>query len=149
MDCRSIAQARWAGAYCLVSGISTLLAVPLFLLVLVAPFKPYPIAWVLIFLTEFCLFFSTGPANTVLANVTHPALRSTGFAFNILLIHLLGDAISPPLIGKLSNLPGCNMNDGFKAVSLMMAISGVIWLFAAPHLQRDTERAPTRLERAD
>ena len=136
---------KWPGSYFLVSGISTLLGVPFFLAVLYAPF---PLAWGFIFLTEFCLFFNTGPANTILANVTHPSVRSTGFAFNILIIHLFGDAISPPLIGKISDLWGGNMNAGFAAVSITIALAGVFWLFGAPHLARDTQRAPTLLDEA-
>jgi MFS family permease len=139
-------RGRWPGSYFLVSGISTLLAVPFFLAVL---YVPFPTAWAFIFLSEFCLFFNTGPANTILANVTHPAVRSTAFAFNILVIHLFGDAISPPLIGKISSLWGGNMNAGFAAVSLMIAVAGVCWLFGAPHLARDTEMAPRRLEPID
>ena len=129
-------QRRWSGSYFLVSGVSTLLAVPLFLGVLVAPF---PAAWALIFLTEFCLFFNTGPANTILANVTHPAVRASAFAFNILIIHLLGDAISPPMIGKITDMWGGNMNAGFAAVSVMIGLGGVIWIFGALYL-RTTRR---------
>ena len=64
---------RFSGSYFLVSGAAMLLGFPLFLLVLKVPF---PYAWVLIFLACFCLFFNTGPTNTVLANVTHPSLRA-------------------------------------------------------------------------
>jgi hypothetical protein len=134
---------RWPGSYFLVSGISTLLAVPFFLAVL---YVPFPAAWAFIFLTEFCLFFNTGPANAILANVTHPAVRSSAFALNILIIHLFGDAISPPLIGKITGLWGGNMNAGFAAVSIMIGAAGIFWLFGVPHLARDTAQAPRRLD---
>ena len=73
---------------------------PLFLAVLKAPF---PLGWGLIFLACFCLFFNTGPSNTILANVTHPSMRAAGFALNIFVIHALGDVISPVVIGVLSD----------------------------------------------
>jgi hypothetical protein len=38
------------------------------------------------------------------------------------------------------------MNVGFLAVSAMIIISGVLWLLAARHLERDTALAPTRLD---
>ncbi len=87
-------RTRWPGSYFLVSGATMIACVPCALLFLVVPF---PAAWVFVFVAEFFLFFNTGPTNTILANVVHPAIRSTGFALNILIIHTLGDAISPPL----------------------------------------------------
>lgn len=131
---------RHSGSYFIVSGIAMLLAFPLLLAVLHAPF---PIAWVLIFLTVFCLFFNTGPTNAILANVTHPSIRATGFAINIFIIHLLGDAASPWLIGKIADKT--SMNIAFMVVSFMILVGGIIWLCAARYLGEDTEMAPKRL----
>ncbi len=130
-------RSRFGGSYFLVSGWGMMLAVPLFLAAL---FVPFPAAWVLIFITEFCLFFNTGPSNTILANVTNPAVRASAFALNIFIIHALGDVISPPLIGWISDLTGGNMNAGFAAVSLAMFLSGVFWLLGSKHLAQDTAR---------
>ena len=91
--------------------------------------RRFPTAWGLIFLAEFCLLLNNGPANAVLANVTQPAIRASAFAINIFLIHLLGDAISPSLVGWITGLAGGNMNIGFAAVSVAMALSGVLWMF--------------------
>jgi MFS transporter, Spinster family, sphingosine-1-phosphate transporter len=137
---------RFPGAYFLVSGAALLLAFPCFLLTLYAPF---PLAWCFIFATEFCLFFNTGPANTIIANVTHPAVRSTAFALNILMIHLLGDAISPPLIGWLSDRYGGDMNVGFSAVSVAILIGAGFWLWGARYLAHDTAMAPVRVADAE
>lgn len=59
-----------------------------------------------IFFSEFFLFLNTGPLNTIIVNVTPPGLRATAFAVNIFFIHALGDAISPALLGRLSDLWG-------------------------------------------
>jgi MFS family permease len=128
-------RGRWSGSYFLVSGIGMLVGTPIFLLVLVTPF---PTAWGLIFLTEFCLLLNTGPANAVLANVTRPAIRASAFAINIFLIHLLGDAVSPSLVGWITDLAGGNMNLGFTAVSVAIALSGVLWIAGAKFLAADT-----------
>lgn len=142
-------RTRWSGSYFLVSGIGMLVGLPLFLAFLVTPF---PYAWGLLFAAEFCLFFNTGPTNTILANVTHPAIRASAFAVNILIIHAFGDAISPSLIGwitdatKTAELPVGNMNLSFGAgVSVAIFLSGIFWMLGAKHLQRDTELAPSRL----
>ena len=135
---------RYPGSYFLVSAAGMLTGFPLFLLMLVTPF---PYAWGVIFLAVFCLFFNTGPANTALANVTHPSMRATAFAVNIFVIHALGDAISPTVIGMITDRFNHNMNIGFMAVSGMMALGGVLWWWGARFLARDTELAPTRLQR--
>ncbi|HZZ27098.1 MAG TPA: MFS transporter [Pirellulales bacterium] len=154
---------RWPGSYFLVSGYGMLFALPFFLAALVVPF---PAAWALIFITCCGLFFNTGPSNTILANVTHPSIRAAGFALNIFIIHTLGDAISPPLIGKINmvfgdhaaqvsqagvaalasaggkadELVSTNMNAGFATVSLAIFLSGVFWVLGSKHLARDTAK---------
>ncbi|HWQ90213.1 MAG TPA: MFS transporter [Clostridia bacterium] len=132
------------GSYFLVSGVAMLVGFPLMLLVLRAPF---PTIWILLFFTCFCLFFNTGPTNTILANVTHPALRTTGFALNILVIHALGDVISPVIIGIVSDKHG--MDTAFTLVGCMFVVAGIFWLFGIKFLKRDTELAPTRMEAGD
>ena len=147
---------RWSGSYFLVSGIAMLVAFPLFFLLSVTPF---PAAWLLIGTVSFCIFFNTGPTNTILANVTHPSIRAAGFALNIFIIHALGDATSPFLIGWINEVfegkpnpvilaageAGAvfrgNMDAGFMAVSGMILLSGLLWLWGARFLERDTRRA--------
>lgn len=126
---------RFSGSYFLVSGIALILGFPM---VIGFVYTPFPWAWIFVFLAVFCLFFNTGPTNTILANVTHPSVRASAFAFNILIIHLLGDAISPPLIGRISGLYG--VDTGFIVVSAIMLVGGVFWLLGMKHLKRDTER---------
>jgi MFS family permease len=134
---------RWSGSYFLVSGVGMLLGVPLFLGMLLTPF---PYAWGFVFFAEFCLFLNTGPANAVLANVTHPLTRASAFALNILIIHALGDVISPPLIGLVTDLTGGNMTLGFGLVTTAaIFFSGLFWMLGAKHLERDTALADTRI----
>lgn len=134
---------RFPGSYFLVSAIAMFAGFPAFLGVLYAPF---PLAWGFIFLACFCLFFNTGPTNTILANVSPPAIRSQAFALNILVIHALGDVISPVIIGLVSDKYG--MNRAFLIVGLMFLVSGAIWALGIRHLARDTELGPQRLRRA-
>src|SRR5205814_8516045 len=104
-----------------------------------------PWAWIYIFLACFCLFFNTGPTNAILANVTHPAIRASAFALNILVIHALGDVISPLIIGAITDASGQNMNLAFLLVSALILVGGVLWLWGARYLERDTKMAPARL----
>ncbi len=89
---------RLPSAYFLVSGMRHSLRFPATLAML----RPLPLGVGPDFLAVFFLFFNTGPANAALANVTPPAIRATAFALNIFIIHALGDAISPPLIGWIA-----------------------------------------------
>ena len=94
----------------------------------------------MIFAAVFFMFVNTGPTNAILANVVHPVMRPAGFAVNILVIHVLGDVISPPIIGAVS---GCwNMSVGFAVVSAFLALGGLLWLWGGRYLDRDTENAP-------
>jgi MFS family permease len=131
---------RFPGSYFLVSGAAMIIAFPLLLLTINLPF---PLAWLPLVGFVFCLFFNTGPTNTILANVTHPQLRAPGFALNILIIHLLGDVVSPPIMGAIKDY--ADLKASFYAVSVTVLIGGILWLWGSLYLQRDTQLAPTRL----
>jgi MFS family permease len=137
-----VLRRRLPGSYFLVSGLAMLAGFPMILLVI---WMPSPWYWVFICLACFCLFFNTGPTNTILANVTHPAIRSSAFALNILVIHTLGDAISPMVIGFISDRFHRDMNSAFVFVSALVLVGGLLWLWGARYLARDTALAPTRL----
>lgn len=139
---------RVRGAYFLVPAFGTLLACPIFIASMQASF---PTAYYLMFAAMFCLFLSTGPINTIFANVTHPAVRASGYALAIFTIHALGDAISPPLVGlvndatKSAEHPNGNMSFAFLILAGFMAASGIVWIVGSRFLDRDTELAPTRV----
>lgn len=137
-------RARFPGSYFLVSGAAMIVGFPFMLLTLHASF---PWIWVWLFAACFCLFFNTGPSNTILANVMHPHMRAAGFALNIFVIHALGDVISPVLIGVISDR--ASMLVAFTFVGIMFLVAGVFWLLGARHLARDTALAPSRFTGGD
>jgi MFS family permease len=126
-------RTRYPGSYFVISGVGMLIGFPLVIAML---YTPFPFAWILMFGALFFIFFNTGPANTALANVALPSVRATAFALNILVIHLLGDAFAPFLLGWVAG--HSNMNVAFFIVSLMMLVSGVLWLVGAKYLPADT-----------
>ncbi len=132
---------RWSGSYFLVSGGAMLVALPAWIAML---YTPFPYAWGFLFLAMFCLFFNTGPSNTILANVTHPSIRANAFALNILIIHALGDLISPFVIGAIADVS--DMNTAFLSVSVMMAVGALLWLWGARYLAKDTANANNQLK---
>lgn len=126
-------QKRFSGAYFLVSGVGMLLAFPLSIALL---YTPFPLAWVFVFGSVFFVFLNTGPSNAALANVVASRIRATAFALNILIIHLLGDALSPPLLGAVAGR--FDMTMAFLVVSAAMLISGIFWLLGMKYLAADT-----------
>ena len=124
------------GAYFKVAGWGTIAGWPLFVGFL---FAPNPWSWVLLGGAVFFLFFNTGPANTIVANVVGGGIRATAFAINILVIHALGDAISPTLIGLVSDLS--DLRTAFVGVSVLILVGGGLWVAGARHLDEDTARA--------
>jgi len=129
-------RARFPGSYFLVSGLAMIVGFPFMVLTLSATF---PLIWLWVFLTCFCLFFNTGPTNTILANVSHPSIRAAGFALNIFVIHAFGDVLSPVVIGILGDR--WNMDRAFLVVGAMFLAAGALWLVGTRHLARDTARA--------
>jgi MFS family permease len=125
-------QTRIRGSYLLIPGLGMLIGFPLLIGVLYAPF---PYAWILLFGAFFFIFLNTGPANTALANVSLPAVRAMAFALNIFMIHALGDAIAPPLVGLMAG--HTNFNIAFLAISGVMLISGFLWLIGSKYLPAD------------
>jgi hypothetical protein len=101
-------------------------------------YVPFPYAWGMLFATIFFLFFNTGPANTALANVVSPAVRASAFAVNIFVLHLVGDAPAPYVLGVIHDHFSA-WNPAFFAVAGSMLVAGVCWLTGAPHLKKDTD----------
>jgi sugar phosphate permease len=97
-------QEKMNRGYLLVSGWGFVIGAPLAVYALITP--SVTTCLVAIFFAEFFLFLNTGPLNTVIINVTAPALRARAFALNIFIIHALGDAVSPAALGWLSDYWG-------------------------------------------
>lgn len=126
-------RTRYPGSYFLVSGIGMIAACPLFIAML---YMPFPAAWIFMFASVFFMFLNTGPSNTALVNVSHPKVRGTAFAVNILIIHALGDVLAFPTIGYVAG--HTDWTTAFLLVSGVMLLSGIIWLAGAKFLPKDT-----------
>ena len=117
---------RYAGAYYSFSGIAMLVSVPLMIM---AIYLTGQVMFPAIFVAEFFLLINTGPVNAALVNSVAPGIRATAMAINIFVIHLLGDAFSPVLIGKVSDMS--SLQTGFWATFVAAGLSGVILMYGA------------------
>ena len=108
----------------LLSAWGSVLAIPFGALVFFGPpgvFLPGALA------AEFFLFLGTGPLNAAIVNSVAAPIRATAISLNLFIIHALGDAFSPHLIGKLSD--ATNLRVGLSITLITLTLSGII-LFA-------------------
>ncbi len=77
-------------------------------------------------LTEILLFCSTGPVNTQAVNSVPPEIRARALALQVCVIHLFGDAISPVIIGGISDATG-SLTYGALLVPVAIILSAVVW----------------------
>jgi len=125
--------ARRADGHFLLSGVALVASVPFTVIALLAP-SPL-VYWPAMFLTLTLLFLNTGPLNAAMANVLDASLRGRGFAMNTLFIHLLGDALSPFLIGFASDRIGLRLP--VLVIGVFPLAAGVLLLAGRAALGRD------------
>lgn len=83
---------------------------------------------------QMALFLVTGPVNALIVGSVSPAVRGTAMATSIFCIHLFGDAISPVLIGQLSDKAG--LRHGMMLTPLAFAVAALIWATTLPHANK-------------
>jgi MFS family permease len=124
-------------AYLWVSAIATLTAAPLVWVALTAAsFTTYTVCMIG---AQLCMFLSTGPINAAIVNLVIASERATAIALSVFVIHILGDVISPPLIGLVSD--HSSLEQAVKLVPLAVLIGGIVWVFAARAQARETAPA--------
>jgi MFS transporter, Spinster family, sphingosine-1-phosphate transporter len=126
----------WLGDYCTrhtrqaylwLCGISMLLAAP-FVWAALTTAEPFAYALYMV-IAQFLIFLSTGPINAALVNMVSPFERASAIALSVFSIHLLGDVISPPIIGAISDVS--SLGEAVKIVPAVVLVSGVVWCLAA------------------
>jgi hypothetical protein len=90
------------------------------------------------FATLLLLFMNIGPLNAAMANVLPSDLRARGFAITTGLMHLLGDAASPWLIGEASDHVGLELP--VLVTGCLLAMAGVVLLLGQRTLVEDLRR---------
>jgi MFS family permease len=118
---------RYFGAYYSFSGVAMLVAVPFMAAAIYVSGK---LMFPAIFAAVFFILIGTGPTNAALVNSVSASIRSTALAVNVFIIHLLGDAFSPTLIGRISDKTG-SLQIAFWVAFIAAGISGIILLYGA------------------
>jgi hypothetical protein len=113
-------------AYLWLSAIATLVAAPLVWLALTGPPSLY---FTYMVSAQLCLFLSTGPINAAIVNLVMAGERASAIALSVFAIHLLGDALSPFLVGVLSD--AFSLQQAIKILPLAVLAGGLVWAWAA------------------
>jgi MFS family permease len=133
----------WLGDYCAkysrqaylaVSAVATLLAAPFVWFALTTPSTTTYLCCMV--MGQLLMFLSTGPINASIVNLVLPTQRASAIALEVFVIHLLGDCISPYLIGALSDVS--SLGEAVRIVPLAVLLAGMLWAYAA----RAQARAP-------
>lgn len=130
-------------AYYLVSAASLALGIPAMWIALYTSGNRMLVGVVA---AEFLLLINTSPLNAAIINSVGAHIRATAIAVEIFVIHLLGDASSPWLIGYLSDHR--SLGAGLFATIVAIALSAAILFYGmrfAPHLRVDGEASQPAL----
>lgn len=119
---------RTRQSYLWVSGISTLLAAPFAYVAVASPNRSVYLPAMVI--SQVLIFISTGPINSAIVNAVAPNERATALGLSVLIMHLLGDVPSTPLIGAVSDATSLE-NALVMLPPAAIVLGGIIWCSAA------------------
>lgn len=115
---------RMKSSYYLVSAVSMALGVPF---MIVALFVPGRLMIPAIAVAAFFLLFNTSPLNAAVINSVGAHIRATAIAFNILIIHVLGDVPSPTMMGWVADKH--SLQTAFILPVIAMVLSAAILFY--------------------
>ena len=131
---------RTRSAYYLVSAASMGLGIPV---MIIALFDRGPAMVPGIAVAGFLLLLNTAPLNAAIINSVGAHIRATAIAVNLFVIHFLGDALSPWIIGKVSDRS--SLEAGFISTVIATALSSAILFYGmkfAPPVGSSPTEAP-------
>ncbi|MGC2321284.1 MAG: MFS transporter [Terriglobales bacterium] len=118
-------------AYYLVSGAGMALGIPAMIVALYVAGRPMMPG---IVAAEFLLLVSTGPLNAAVVNSVSATVRSSAIGVNLIVIHILGDAFSPPLMGYISDRS--SLPSAFIAAVVATALSAAVLFYGMRYAPR-------------
>jgi MFS family permease len=86
---------------------------------------------IMLALSMFFLFLSTGPVNTLILETVPMNLRASAMALSIFMIHLFGDMWSPELVGRLADAWNHDLNKAVLVLPAALLLGGILWVMLA------------------
>jgi len=120
-------------SYFIVGYLSFFLSMPFGVLAVLA--GSLHMALAMIFLTEFFIFAHSGPYHAAIVEIVPVNMRSMAFALDIFILHAFGDAVSPTIIGMVSDAWGLAI--AIFLAALFLFFGGVTSIFAGYCYKKD------------
>jgi MFS family permease len=117
-------EARFKSAFFLVPALFTLPGC-LFLVLALNLHVHRWVVYALLLISETFLWTMLAPLSALSINVVEPSLRARAMGFAICVQHLLGDVISPPIIGVISDNHG--LKAGLQVTWAAILVSAAWW----------------------
>jgi sugar phosphate permease len=114
-------------AYLWLSAAATLIAAPFVWLALTTTSTTMYTVYMVT--AQLCLFLSTGPINAAIINLVIASERATAIALSVFAIHVLGDAISPLIVGAISD--ASSLATAMQILPVAVLVGGFVWVWAA------------------
>ena len=115
-------QHRWPDAGVWISGLTILAAAPAVAWAVLS--GHLFLTYAMFFLGMLLLFINTSPVNALTVSCLPSSVRAIGLAMNVLFIHLFGDAISPKLVGIISDRLGGG--GGALGQAMLIAVPAIL-----------------------
>lgn len=113
-------------AYFVISAASFCLALPFGIAALLT--RDATLAMALLGIAIALIFLQAGPLQAAIVATTGLKIRSMAFALNIFIIHALGDALSPAVIGRLSDIYTLN---AAVLISMFFILPAIVFIWLA------------------
>lgn len=107
---------------------------------------PGPLALACILIGALFSTAQAGPAVAMLVDVTHPAVRTTVTGTCVVFGNLLGQALAPFLVGRMSDL--FNLKAALTVIPVISFAAALLFVLAARSYVADTARQAARSETA-
>ena len=131
---------RMHSAYYLVTAVSLLIGAPLMVYAILARGNMMLPA---IGVAAFFLLLNTSPLNAAIINSVGGHIRATALAVNIFVIHLLGDASSPALVGRIAD--HSSLSHGLMVLPVALVVASAFAFLGmryAPRLRVSADSGP-------
>lgn len=119
------ADRRRAGGGMWISGVAMIAGAPF--MVLAATVGTEWLIFGLIFVAQVGLFVNTGPINASIVNAVPPSYRSFAIGLSNLILHALGDALSPTAIGAVADWSSVATAIRLNAVPVVLGGLAMMW----------------------